>query len=97
LAILSDDIFDAMSLDPTTLTFGRTGDEDSLAFCNGSPGELALPLHIDRSPNSCIDLHCVHPCGIPRNTPPPVGFVRFVPGGLFLLRQDPPPKAAGLV
>ena len=40
MAILSDDTFDAMSLDPTTLTFGRTGDEDSLAFCNGSPGNV---------------------------------------------------------
>ena len=40
VAILSGDTFDAMSVDPTTLTFGRTGDEDSLAFCNGSPGNV---------------------------------------------------------
>ena len=40
VAILSDDTSDAMSVDPTTLTFGRTGDEDSLAFCNGSPGNV---------------------------------------------------------
>ena len=40
VAILSDDTFDAMSLDTTTLTFSRTGDEDSLAFCNGSPGNV---------------------------------------------------------
>jgi len=40
VAILSGETFDAMSIDPTTLTFGRTGDEDSLAFCNGSPGNV---------------------------------------------------------
>ncbi len=36
VAILSDSTFDATSLDRTSLTFGRTGDEPSLAFCNSS-------------------------------------------------------------
>ncbi len=40
VTILSSATFDAMSLDTTSLTFGRTGDEDSLAFCNGGPGNV---------------------------------------------------------
>ena len=40
VAILSDATFDAMSVDTTSLTFGGTGDEDSLSFCNGSPGDV---------------------------------------------------------
>ena len=46
--------FDAFaSVDTTSLTFGRTGNENSLAFCNGSPGDvngdglLDLMCHFD--------------------------------------------------
>jgi len=34
VAVLSSSQFDVRSLDPSSLTFGRTGDEPSLAFCN---------------------------------------------------------------
>jgi len=34
IALLSGASFDAASIDPTTLTFGRTGDEATLAFCD---------------------------------------------------------------
>ena len=38
VAILSSSTFDAfVSVDTTSLTFGRTGNENSLVFCNGSP------------------------------------------------------------
>ncbi|MBI3894600.1 MAG: hypothetical protein HY313_01580 [Acidobacteria bacterium] len=54
LAILSSSAFDAFAkVDKTSLTFGRTGSENSLAFCNGSPGDvngdglLDLMCHFD--------------------------------------------------
>ena len=54
VAILSSSTFDAFaSVDTTSLTFGRTGNENSLAFCNGSPGDvngdglLDLMCHFD--------------------------------------------------
>ena len=34
VGVLSSSQFDVRSLDPSSLTFGRTGDEPSLAFCN---------------------------------------------------------------
>ena len=41
VSILSGPTFDApASVDTTSLTFGRTGDKTSLAFCNGSPGDV---------------------------------------------------------
>jgi len=41
VAILSTVDFDAPSeVDPLSLTFGRTGDEPSLAFCNASPEDV---------------------------------------------------------
>ncbi len=41
VAILSSPTFNAPSLiDTTSLTFGRTGDENSLAFCNKSPKDI---------------------------------------------------------
>lgn len=41
VAILSTMDFDApQEVDTETLTFGRTGDEDSLAFCNSSPEDV---------------------------------------------------------
>ena len=41
VAILSTPDFDAPNqVDPDTVTFGRTGDEDSLAFCNASPEDV---------------------------------------------------------
>ena len=41
VAILSSSTFDAFaSVDKTSLTFGRTGNENSLAFCNGSPSNV---------------------------------------------------------
>src|ERR1035441_2808208 len=56
------------------------------------PGHLplALPLHLNRSPYSCIEFHCVHPSGIPRNTPFQDCFLRSFSGGLLLLRQGSP-------
>ena len=54
VAILSSSSFDAPSLvDTSSLTFGRTGDETSLAFCNASPedvngdGRLDLVCHFE--------------------------------------------------
>jgi hypothetical protein len=41
VAILSSSTFDAFAnVDKTSLTFGRTGNENSLVFCNGSPGDF---------------------------------------------------------
>jgi len=37
VAILSSSTFDARTVDQSTLTFGRTGSEHSLAFCNPNP------------------------------------------------------------
>jgi hypothetical protein len=34
VGVLSSSQFDVRSLDPSSLTFGRTGHEPSLAFCN---------------------------------------------------------------
>lgn len=51
VAILSTATFDApAAVDPSTLTFGRTGDEHSLAFCNGA-GE-------DVNGDGILDLVC---------------------------------------
>jgi len=41
VAILSSPMFDAPGeVDPASLTFGRTGDEASLAFCNNNPEDV---------------------------------------------------------
>jgi len=41
VAVLSDPNFNAPSqVDKTSLTFGRTGDEKSLAFCDSTPGDV---------------------------------------------------------
>lgn len=41
VAILSSTTFNATrAMDATSLTFGRTGNETSLAFCNGTPGDV---------------------------------------------------------
>jgi len=41
VAVLSGTTFDApASVDRTSLTFGKTGDERSLAFCNPNPGDV---------------------------------------------------------
>ena len=40
VAILSSATFDAREVDPATLTFGRTGNEESLAFCSRAPEDV---------------------------------------------------------
>jgi hypothetical protein len=40
VAVLSSTEFDAASLDPASLTFGRSGDEPSLARCNPLPEDM---------------------------------------------------------
>jgi len=53
VAILSNQMFDAAQVDTTSLTFGATGDEDSLLFCGGAledanaDGFLDLVCHFD--------------------------------------------------
>jgi hypothetical protein len=42
VAILSSEDFDAMQVDPSTLTFGRTGDEHSLEKC------VSIGIHVNR-------------------------------------------------
>jgi len=42
VAILSSEDFDAMQVDPSTLTFGRTGDEHSLEKC------FSIGIHVNR-------------------------------------------------
>jgi hypothetical protein len=55
VAIISSPTFDAIAqVDPTSLTFGRTGSEKSLAFCSGpqdvnGDGLLDLVCHFDTS------------------------------------------------
>jgi len=49
VAILSSPSFDASSeVDLASLTFGRTGDEDSLAFCSPSPADVNGDGLLDR-------------------------------------------------
>ena len=48
VAILSNASFDAQSIDPTSLTFGRTGDEESLAFCTDSLEDVNEDGLLDR-------------------------------------------------
>jgi len=51
VAILSTPAFDAPArIDPIALTFGRTGDETSLAFCEGTP--------VDANGDGLADLVC---------------------------------------
>jgi hypothetical protein len=53
VAILSNATFDALQIDASTLTFGSTGNEDSLAFCNqygediNGDGLLDLVCHFE--------------------------------------------------
>ena len=48
VAILSSATFNAFaSVDTTSLTFGHTGNEKSLAFCNGSPSNINGDAFLD--------------------------------------------------
>jgi len=48
VGILSSSTFDApTSVDRTSLTFGRTGNEQSLAFCNSSPEDVNVDGFLD--------------------------------------------------
>jgi hypothetical protein len=48
VAILTTDLFDALTVDDSSLTFGRTGDEASLAFCTTSLEDVDKDGDLDK-------------------------------------------------